>query len=103
MIESEASVSETGFHSGLAAVDLREGWSECVTVGEDGRVNLVSVVGDSSKLSYRRIFDANGLVGYTAVKWASPSEFVTGGYGFGLQWWDQRRPGGPVSQFKGNW
>ncbi|XWS70876.1 hypothetical protein CRYUN_Cryun03dG0086600 [Craigia yunnanensis] len=104
VIESEAMVSEVGFHSGpVAAVDLREGGSECVSVGEDGRVNLVNFAGDSSKLSYRRIFDANGLVGYTAVKWASPSEFVTGGYGFGLQWWDQRRPGGPVSQFKGNW
>ena len=103
-IESDATVSEMGFHSGpVAAVDLRESGSECVSVGEDGRINLVSFVGDSSKLSYRRIFDANGLVGYTAVKWASPSEFVTGGYGFGLQWWDQRRPGGPVSQIKGNW
>ncbi|RVW14426.1 hypothetical protein CK203_090804 [Vitis vinifera] len=26
-----------------------------------------------------------------------------GGFGFGLQWWDLRKPGGPVSQFKGNW
>ncbi|KAK6273099.1 hypothetical protein POUND7_010182, partial [Theobroma cacao] len=104
VIESEASISGTEFHIGhVSAVDLRESGSECVSVGEDGRVNLVSVVGNSSKLSYRRIFDANGLVGYTAVRWASPSEFVTGGYGFGLQWWDQRRPGGPVSQFKGNW
>ncbi|XP_022729493.1 nuclear pore complex protein NUP43-like [Durio zibethinus] len=104
MIESGGTLSELGFHSGpVAAVDLREGGTECVSVGEDGRINLVSFVGDSSNLSYRRIFDANGLVGYTAVKWASPSEFVTGGYGFGLQWWDQRRPGGPVSQFKGNW
>ncbi|KAK8500132.1 hypothetical protein V6N13_076377 [Hibiscus sabdariffa] len=103
-VESEATVSELGFHSGpVSAVDLREGGTECVSVGEDGRVNLVSFVGDSSNLNYRRIFDANGLVGYTAVKWASPSEFATGGYGFGLQWWDQRRPGGPVSQFKGNW
>ncbi|XVF47859.1 hypothetical protein PTKIN_Ptkin03bG0144400 [Pterospermum kingtungense] len=104
VIESEAKISDMGFHRGpLSAVDLREGGSECVTVGEDGRVNLVSLVGDSSKLSYGRIFDANGLVGYTAVKWASPTEFVTGGYGFGLQWWDKRKPGGPVSQFKGNW
>ncbi|MBA0773866.1 hypothetical protein Gotri_009119 [Gossypium trilobum] len=104
VMESEATVSELGFHSGpVSAVDLREGGTECVSVGEDGRVNLVSFVGDSSKLSYRRIFDANGLVGYTAVKWASPSEFATGGYGFGIQWWDQRTPGGPVLQFKGNW
>ncbi|OMP09518.1 hypothetical protein COLO4_05400 [Corchorus olitorius] len=100
-IESKASIEDTGFHSGpVAAVDLRDGGNECVTVGDDGRVNLVSFAGNSS---YRRFFDANGLVGYSAVKWASPTEFVTGGYGFGLQWWDQRRPGGPVSQFKGNW
>ncbi|KAK9017115.1 hypothetical protein V6N11_079600 [Hibiscus sabdariffa] len=100
-VESEATVSELGFHSGpVSAVDLREGGTECVSVGEDGRVNLVSFVRDSSKLSYRRIFDANGLVGYTAVKWASPSEFATGGYGFGLQWWDQRRPGGPIHSLR---
>ncbi|CAL5328304.1 unnamed protein product [Camellia sinensis] len=30
-------------------------------------------------------------------------EFATGGLGFSLQWWDQRKPGGPASQFKGNW
>ncbi|KAL7193571.1 hypothetical protein ACSBR2_025218 [Camellia fascicularis] len=30
-------------------------------------------------------------------------EFATGGLGFSLQWWDQRKPGGPTSQFKGNW
>ncbi|KAE8713980.1 hypothetical protein F3Y22_tig00110202pilonHSYRG00097 [Hibiscus syriacus] len=70
-MESKATISELGFHSGpVLAVDLR-------------RVGLSA--------------------GLFAVKWASPSEFATGGYGFGLQWWDQRRPGGPVSQFKGNW
>ncbi|KAJ6382190.1 hypothetical protein OIU77_030777 [Salix suchowensis] len=45
----------------------------------------------------------NGLVSYSAVKWASPSEFVTGGCGFGLQWWDLRKSGAAVAQFKGNW
>ncbi|GLU10293.1 hypothetical protein SLE2022_271110 [Rubroshorea leprosula] len=54
-------------------------------------------------LNYGRVFDGNGLVGYTAVKWASATEFVTGCYGFGIQWRDQRRTGGPVTQFKGNW
>ncbi|CDY28221.1 BnaA01g06280D [Brassica napus] len=38
-----------------------------------------------------------------SVKWASSSEFVTGGYGFGLQLWDQRKGGEAVSQLKGNW
>ncbi|GLT80467.1 hypothetical protein SLA2020_519050 [Shorea laevis] len=104
VIESEASVAELGFHAGpVASVDLRDGGNECVSVGEDGRVNLVSIVGNSSSLDYRRVFDGNGLVGYTAVKWASPTEFVTGCYGFGIHWWDQRKPGGPVTQFKGNW
>lgn len=84
-----------------SCVDLMDGGVECVTVGEDGRVNLVGV-GDSN-LSYRRLYDSGGLVSYTAVRWASPMEFATGGYGFSLQWWDQRKPGGPVSQFKGNW
>ncbi|KAJ8750983.1 hypothetical protein K2173_016164 [Erythroxylum novogranatense] len=94
------------FHMGsVNGVDLMEGNSECVSVGDDGRVNLVNfgVEGSFGKGSYRKVFDGNGLVSYTAVKWASPSEFVTGGYGFGLQWWDIRRPGEAVGQFKGNW
>lgn len=89
-------------HNGpISCIDLQDGGSECVTVGEDGRVNLASV-GDSS-LNYRRIFDSNGLVSYTAAKWASPTEFATGGLGFSLQWWDLRKPGGAVCQFKDNW
>ncbi|XP_058728577.1 nuclear pore complex protein NUP43 [Vicia villosa] len=101
-LESEVSVPENELHSvGKSCIDLMDGGVECVTVGDDGKVNLVTV-GDSN-LNYRRLFDSDGLVSYTAVKWASPVEFATGGYGFGLQWWDQRKPGGPVSQFKGNW
>ncbi|CAJ1944879.1 unnamed protein product [Sphenostylis stenocarpa] len=101
-LDSEVSVPEGALHSVPASsVDLMDGGVECVTVGEDGKVNMVGV-GDSN-LSYRRLFDSGGLVSYTAVRWASPMEFATGGYGFSLQWWDQRKPGGPVSQFKGNW
>ncbi|XP_057419601.1 nuclear pore complex protein NUP43 [Lotus japonicus] len=101
-LESEVSVAEGKLHSvPKSCVDLMDGGVECVTAGEDGRVNLVTV--GNSNLNYRRLFDSGGLVSYTAVKWASPTEFATGGYGFGLQWWDQRKPGGPVSQFKGNW
>ncbi|MCL7037705.1 hypothetical protein MKW94_003123 [Papaver nudicaule] len=100
-IESENSISEKGFHIGLInGIDLNGG-SECVTVGEDGRVNLVNV--GESRLDYKRVFDGHGLVSYAAVKWASPYEFATGGLGFGLQWWDQRKPGGAVSQLKGDW
>ncbi|CAI0427617.1 unnamed protein product [Linum tenue] len=99
---SEVSVAADGkgFHMGrINGVDLMDGGSnECVSVGEDGRVNLVRVLDGS----YRKVFDGNGLVSYTAVKWASPTEFVTGGCGFGLQWWDLRRPGSAVAQFKGN-
>ncbi|KAK4374911.1 hypothetical protein RND71_005588 [Anisodus tanguticus] len=91
-----------GFHLGrVNGIDVSENGSEVVSVGEDGRINLVSFVG--GRLSYKRVFYSNGLVSYGAVKWASPVEFVSGGLGFGLQWWDQRRPGGPVSQFKANW
>ncbi|KAH9621696.1 hypothetical protein KSS87_014055 [Heliosperma pusillum] len=83
-------VSESGFHSGtVSGIDLLEGEGCCVSVGEDGRVNLVNVGG--GKVGYRRVFDGDGLVGYNAVKWASPTEFVTGGLGCSLQWWDQRR------------
>ncbi|KAG8372529.1 hypothetical protein BUALT_Bualt12G0075600 [Buddleja alternifolia] len=97
----EYSVPEEGFHSGpVSGIDLNENGSECVSVGEDGKVNLVSL-GD--KGGFRRVFDSNGLVSYSSVKWASPVEFVTGGFGFGLHWWDQRKGGGPVALFKGNW
>ena len=101
-LESECSVPDKDLHVGpVSCVDVMDGGAECVTVGEDGRVNLVGVTG--SGLSHRRVFDSNGLVSYTTAKWASPVEFATGGYGFSLQWWDQRKPGGAVSQFKGNW
>lgn len=68
-------------------------------------MNLVKLgfEGYHGKGNCRRVFDGNGLVSYTAVRWASPTEFVTGGCGFGLQWWDLRRPGSAVAQFKGNW
>ncbi|KAI3948016.1 hypothetical protein MKW92_047334 [Papaver armeniacum] len=102
VIESENSVSDKDFHIGpISGIDLNGGGSECVTVGEDGRVNLVNV--GESTLGYKRVFDSHGLVSYAAVKWASPYEFATGGLGFSLQWWDQRKPGGAVSQLKGDW
>lgn len=101
-LDSELSVPEKMLHDGpISCVDVMDGGGECLTVAEDGRVNLVSV--GESGLNYRRIFDSNGLVSYTAAKWASPTEFATGGCGFSLQWWDQRKPGGAVSQFKGDW
>ncbi|KAL4571338.1 hypothetical protein LXL04_018096 [Taraxacum kok-saghyz] len=100
--ESEVSIPEKMLHLGpISSLDLQESGSACVSVGEDGRVNLISV--SDSGLDYRRVFDSKGLVSYTAARWASPTEFATGGLGNSLQWWDQRRPGGPVSQFKGNW
>lgn len=101
-LEPEFSLPENVLHDGpISCLDLRDGGVECVTVGEDGRVNLVSI-GDS-RLNYQRVFDSSGLVSYTAAKWGSPTEFATGGYGFSLQWWDQRTPGGAVYQFKGSW
>ncbi|KAK6136260.1 hypothetical protein DH2020_029991 [Rehmannia glutinosa] len=97
----EFSVPDKGFHSGaVSGIDLSENGSECVSVGEDGRVNLVSL---SGKRDFRRVFDSSGLVSYSSVKWASPVEFVTGAFGFGLHWWDQRKAGGPVALFKNNW
>ncbi|CAH2042704.1 unnamed protein product [Thlaspi arvense] len=100
-VQSEVRVPQNTLHVGpISCIDVQESGSECVTVGEDGRVNLVNV--GNSRLSHRRVFDGNGLVSFTAARWASPTEFATGGLGFGLQWWDQRKPGGPASQFKGN-
>ncbi|EEF33984.1 conserved hypothetical protein [Ricinus communis] len=95
------------FHVGpIRGVDVMEGGgSEVVSVGEDGRVNLVRVLGEGKTgiNNCQRVFDGNGLVSYSAVKWASNTEFVTGGCGFGLQWWDLRRPNSAVAQFKGIW
>uniref|UniRef100_A0A2P2IL26 Nuclear pore complex protein NUP43 n=1 Tax=Rhizophora mucronata TaxID=61149 RepID=A0A2P2IL26_RHIMU len=106
-LEPIVSLDGKEFHRGsITGVDWMEGGSECVTVGEDGRVNLVNAFGakgGSGKAGFRRVFDGNGLVSYSAVRRASSSEFVTGGYGFGLQWWDTRRPGASVAHFKGDW
>ncbi|XP_076950993.1 nuclear pore complex protein NUP43-like isoform X2 [Bidens hawaiensis] len=100
--DSEVSLPENTLHLGpISGLDLQDNGAACVSVGEDGRVNLISV-GDSG-LEYRRVFDSRGLVSYTAARWASPTDFATGGLGNSVQWWDLRRPGGPVSQFKGNW
>lgn len=92
---------EKGFHLGpVSGIDLNENGSECVSVGGDGRINLVTLSGNGG---FKRIYDSNGLVSYSSVKWASPVEFVTGAFGFGLHWWDQRKAGGPVALFKDNW
>lgn len=64
-------------------------------------MNLVTV--GEGKLERARVHDSRGLVSYTAVRWGSPTEFATGGLGFGLQWWDRRKPGGLVAQLKGDW
>ena len=74
------SAGEGAARWGCVCVDVRDGGAECVTVGEDGRANLVGVMG--SGLSCCRVFDSDGLVSYTAAKWVSPVEFATGGYGF---------------------
>ncbi|KZV33984.1 hypothetical protein F511_04209 [Dorcoceras hygrometricum] len=99
----EFSVAEKGFHNGsVSGIDLSDNGSECVSVGEEGRINLISL--EEEEGGFRRVFDSTGLVSYSAVKWASPVEFVTGGVGrFSLHWWDQRKPGGPVVLFKENW
>ncbi|GAB2218229.1 hypothetical protein Droror1_Dr00001448 [Drosera rotundifolia] len=91
-------------HEGeVTAIDVREGGEgECVSVGEDGRVNVVGVR-EGGGVWWRKVVDAGGLVGYGAVKWGSGTEVVTGGMGFGVQWWDLRKPGDAVLQFKGNW
>ncbi|KAJ4781031.1 Nucleoporin Nup43 [Rhynchospora pubera] len=104
-IESQIiSISDKdSFHCGpIQSIDVEtSSTGECATAGEDGRVNLVLIGED--KVENFRVCESDGLVAYSAVKWGSPVEFVTGGVGPGLQWWDKRRPGGPVAQFKGVW
>ncbi|VFQ96056.1 unnamed protein product [Cuscuta campestris] len=102
----EASVSDKAFHSGpISGIDVSENGSDVVSVGEDGKVNLINMEGGigGQKVKFQNVFGNNGLVSYQAVKWASPVEFVTGGLGFSLQWWDLRHPGGPVYHFKRDW
>ncbi|KAF6162448.1 hypothetical protein GIB67_017336 [Kingdonia uniflora] len=57
--DSEISVGEKDFHIGpISEIDLfGNNGVECASVGEDGRVNLVSLDGDS-KASYRQVFDS---------------------------------------------
>ncbi|KAK9086077.1 hypothetical protein Sjap_026488 [Stephania japonica] len=51
-IQSESSIVEKWFHVGpIWRVDLLGSRGECVTGGEDGRVNLVNL--GESRLSYR--------------------------------------------------
>ncbi|KAJ3693353.1 hypothetical protein LUZ60_008833 [Juncus effusus] len=100
------SVSDkSAFHSGpIQSIDTQTGStgeSITVTAGEDGRVNIVTLGGE--RVENIRVCESEGLAAYTAVKWGSEVEFVTGGVGPGLQWWDTRRPGGAVAQFKGIW
>ena len=69
----------------MSCVNVKDGRAECMTIGEDRRVNLVRVTG--SKLSCCWVFDSDGLVSYTAAKFVSPVEFAIRGYGLSLQWW----------------
>ncbi|GMP36056.1 hypothetical protein CsSME_00008292 [Camellia sinensis var. sinensis] len=61
-IESEVSGPEKTLHVGpISCIDVQENGSECVSVGEDGRVNLVSV--GNSNLSHRQCVVYSGEVG----------------------------------------
>ncbi|KAL4181947.1 hypothetical protein AMTRI_Chr12g239980 [Amborella trichopoda] len=101
-IDDGFSVEDKGFHrAGVFSIDLQSSTCECVSAGEDGRINLSKIEG--SRVVYGTVFDGKGLVSYTSARWASPWEFATGGLGFGVQFWDQRKPGGPVSQSPAKW
>ena len=81
-------------------MDLQIDTHDCVSVGEDGRINVIKLA--ESQLRFNTVVDNHGLTSFTAAKWASPSEFVTAGLGFSLQWWDHRRSGG-VAQVTNKW
>lgn len=49
------------------------------------------------------IHDNHGVLSYSAVCWASPTEFVLAGHGPGIQWWDNRRPGSAVAKSPAKW
>ncbi|XP_068653019.1 nuclear pore complex protein NUP43-like [Aristolochia californica] len=97
--KSEYSIEEKSFHAGpISGIDVLRGGAKCVTVGQDGKVNLVQM--GESNITYSKVGDTKGLSEFTAVRWGSEMEFATGGLGFGVQWWDQRDPRGIVLQFK---
>ncbi|PWA60805.1 CHASE-like protein [Artemisia annua] len=57
--------------------------------GEDGRASFFSV--GVSSLDYHTVVDGKPLVGYSAVKWLSGSEFGTRGFSHLVQSWDLRK------------
>lgn len=87
----------------ISGMDLQANSSdcECICVGEDGKINLVKLA--EGQMHHTCVTDNRGLISYTAARWASPTEFVTAGLGFTLQWWDHRKPGAPVSQSPNKW
>ncbi|CAL5002958.1 unnamed protein product [Urochloa decumbens] len=102
--DSDAAVAVpggAGFHVGpVRGLDF--GGEEWVTAGEDGRVHVVGGGGDG-RLVARKVWDAKGMSGYEAARWASPAEFATGGVGCGVQWWDRRKGDAVVAQCNGIW
>lgn len=88
-------------HNGaISGMDLQSDTHDCVSVGEDGKINLTKVT--ESQLRHTCLIDNHGLTSFTAAHWASPAEFVTAGLGFSLQWWDHRRSNGAV-QMSSKW
>lgn len=84
-----------------SALDIQKDTLQCVTVGSDGKINLVQA--GQSGLQGDCLHDNHGVLSYSAVCWASPTEFVLAGHGAGIQWWDNRRPGGAVAQSPAKW
>ncbi|KAG0605921.1 hypothetical protein M758_9G098300 [Ceratodon purpureus] len=84
-----------------SALDIQKDTLQCVTVGSDGKINLVHA--GQSGLQGDCLHDNHGVLSYSAVCWASPTEFVSAGQGTGIQWWDSRRPGGAVAQSPAKW
>ncbi|XP_024377358.1 nuclear pore complex protein NUP43 isoform X1 [Physcomitrium patens] len=84
-----------------SALDIQKDTLQCVTVGSDGRINLVQA--RQSGLQGDCLHDNRGVLSYSTVCWASPTEFVLAGHGAGIQWWDNRRPGGAVAQSPAKW
>ncbi|CAM6041556.1 unnamed protein product [Sphagnum compactum] len=83
----------------VAGLDIQRGGGgapDCITVGIDGKINLVKV--GQSELQVKCVHDNHGALSYAAACWGSPVEFATAGLGLGLQWWDLRRPGNAVAQ-----
>ena len=92
----------TAVHKGtIAAIDYHDESQDCLTAGDDGMINIVNLA--NSEPQPVLLVNGSGTLSFSAVRWTSPSEFVTASCGGGLQWWDKKAPRKPVMRSPIRW